>query len=102
MFGLTQASVNIGEDFFRTIATFYLIYGLSMSIKGYLEGTADMLFSGIVGISGLGIRLMCSYIVKDVFGNMVVAYAEAFSWIFLLVVFTLRYLNKTKKEHLTD
>ena len=102
MFGLTQASVNIGEDFFRTIATFYLIYGLSMSIKGYLEGTADMLFSGIVGISGLGIRLMCSYIFKDVFGNMVVAYAEAFSWIFLLGVFTLRYLNKTKKEHLTD
>ena len=69
MFGLTQASVNIGEDFFRTIAhiSSYLIYGLSMSIKGYLEGTADMLFSGIVGISGLGIRLMCSYIFKDVF-----------------------------------
>lgn len=33
---------------------------------------------------------------KPVFGNMVVAYAEAFSWIFLLAVLLLRYVVKTR------
>lgn len=100
MFGLTAESVGVGENFFRTIAVFYIIYGLSMSIKGYLEGTSDMLFSGVAGICSLGVRILCSYLFADFWGNMVVAYAEAFSWIFLLVVFALRYLNRTiRKEH---
>lgn len=94
VFGLTAESVSIGEKFFRSIAVFYIIYGLSMSIKGYLEGISDMLFSGIIGICSLGVRILCSYLFKDVFGNMVVAYAEAFSWMFLLGVFILRYLRK--------
>ena len=36
LFGLGAGAVNIGGDFFRAIAVFYVINGLGMSIKGYL------------------------------------------------------------------
>lgn len=98
IFGLAEETAAIGERFFRTIAVFYLIYGLSMSIKGYLEGNSDMIFSGAVGICSLGVRIVCSYAFAEVWGNMVVAYAEAFSWIFAAVVFALRYLCKTTRS----
>ena len=99
MFGLTVESVDIGGRFFRSIAVFYIVYGLSMSIKGYLEGISDLLFSGIVGICSLGVRIVCSYLFKNIWGNMVIAYAEAFSWIFLFILFACRYINKTRPNH---
>ena len=99
IFGLTAQSVSIGDEFFKTIALFYIVYGIGMSIKGYLEGTSDMLFSGIVGICSLGVRILCSYLFVGIFDNMVVAYAEAFSWIFLLMVFTVRFLH-TKNSNI--
>ena len=97
IFGLTTESIVIGKTFFRTIAVFYVIYGLSMSIKAYLEGTSDMLYSAGAGILSLGVRILCSYLFIDIWENMVIAYAEAFSWIFLLTVFTVRYFYKKSK-----
>ncbi len=97
MFGLTSESVAIGDEFFKTISLFYIINGVAMSIKGYLEGTCDMLFAGIMGICSLGVRIVCSYLFEGVFDNMVIAYAEAFSWVFLLLVFIMRYLSKRRK-----
>ena len=96
MFGLTVESVEIGDNFFKTISLFYIVYGVAMSIKGYLEGISDMLFSGIMGICSLCVRIICSYSFDGIFGNMVIAYAEAFSWIFLLAVFVLRCFIKKK------
>lgn len=97
MFGLTSESVAIGDEFLKTISIFYVIYGIAMSVKGYIEGTSDMLFSGIVGICSLGVRIACSYAFAGVFDNMVIAYAEAFSWVFLLLVFALRYCKRKNK-----
>lgn len=96
LFGLGAESVAIGEKFFRTIAVFYVVNGIAMSIKGYLEGISDLLFSGIMGICSLVVRIICSYAFVGIWGNMVVAYAEAFSWVFLVVVFSIRYISKVK------
>lgn len=100
----TVVAQNIGagkperaKQVFRAISRFYMIYGISMAVRGCLEGRGDMLFSGIAGILSLGVRILCSYAFKPVFGNMVVAYAEAFSWIFLLAVLLLRYVVKTRQ-----
>ena len=65
--------------------------------SGYLEGTGDMLFSVAAGVLSLLVRIACSYGFRPVFGNMVVAYAEAFSWIFLLAMFFLRYVFRQRK-----
>lgn len=97
-FGITADTAAIGREFFHSIARFYIIYGISMAVRGCLEGRGDMLFSGIAGILSLGVRILCSYAFKPVFGNMVVAYAEAFSWIFLLAVLLLRYVVKARRK----
>ena len=98
MFGLTQESVTIGGSFFRTIASFYLVYSLAMALRGYLEGMGDMIFSGAAGIAALAVRIVCSYAFADVFGRKVIAYAEAFSWLVLLGVYLLRYIWVRRRE----
>ena len=97
MFGLTEESIAIGESFFRRIAVFYIIYGLGMGIKGYLEGKSDLLFSAVAGISALGVRIICSYLFAGIWENMVIAYAEGISWLYLLAVFAIRYKWKTER-----
>ena len=98
LFGLTLDTVEIGRAFFYGIAPFYIVFGLSMAIRGYLEGCGDMLFSGLAGVSFLVVRIICSYALDDMFGNMVIAYAEAIAWVFLLALVSLRYLQKSKKS----
>ncbi|MDL2236029.1 MATE family efflux transporter [Christensenellaceae bacterium OttesenSCG-928-L17] len=94
MFGLTASSVAIGKSFFHAIAGFYVVYGASMAMRGYLEGTGDMLFSGLCVLFALLVRIAASYLFAAHFGNMVVAYAEAFSWFVLLALYISRYLQK--------
>lgn len=90
MFGLTPESVEIGRQFFIRLASFYAVYGLAMAVRGYLEGLGDMTFSGAAGIAALLVRIAASYAFAGVFGRMVIAYAEAFSWMVLLVLYLLR------------
>ncbi len=92
MFGLSAEAAAIGTAFFRSIASCYLIYGLAMAMRGYLEGTGDLLFSGIAGIASLGVRITASYLFAAQFGNRVIGYAEAFSWAVLLLIYFTRLL----------
>lgn len=102
IFGLTPEAVTIGGKFFRTIASFYVVYALATVFRGYLEGTGDMLFSGIVGVAALAVRIVSSYAFRDLCGNMVIAYAEAFSWAVLLIIYIVRYLFKKKPDDYND
>ena len=97
MFGLTQTSVEIGKEFFRAIASFYLVFGLAMAVRGYLEGKGDMVFSGIAGLISLFVRIAASYALAERFGNMVIAYAEALSWVVLLGIYLLRFYYMKRK-----
>lgn len=98
MFGLQEESVLIGRSFFRTIASCYIVFGLAMSVRGYLEGAGDLLFTGIVGILALGVRIAVSYMFAERFGNMVIGYAEAFSWAFMLVIYMFRFFRRTERQ----
>ncbi len=98
IFGLTAESVAIGGRFFRTLASFYVVFGLATAFRSYLEGLGDMAFSGAVGIFALGVRIVCSYAFEERMGRMVIAYAEAFSWAVLLGLYVLRCLWKIKKQ----
>lgn len=90
IFGLTPESVAIGKEFFRTVSTCYLVYGLAMTVKGYLEGTGDMVFSGLASILSLMMRILFSYAFVKWTGRAVIAYAEMFSWVVLLGLCLLR------------
>lgn len=96
MFGLTPESVEIGRRFFVRLASFYVVYGLAMAVRGYLEGMGDMTFSGMAGIASLLVRIAASYAFAGMFGSMVIAYAEAFAWVVLLGLYLLRYAWKRR------
>ena len=98
MFGLTPESVEIGRQFFIRLASFYMVYGLAMAVRGYLEGLGDMTFSGAAGIAALLVRIAASYALAGVFGRMVIAYAEAISWLVLLGLYLLRYAWKSRSR----
>ena len=98
LFGLEEATVAIGRGFFNRVAAFYIVYGLAMAFRGALEGRGDMLYSGIAGILFLVVRIIGSYAMDDIFGNMVIAWAEAIAWIFLLLEFVVRYWYRTRRE----
>lgn len=96
MFGLSGDTVLIGRSFFRGLSTFYVVFGLSMALRGFIEGRGDMLASGLLGISSLVVRIIMSYVMKPFFGNMTIAYAEAVAWIYQLIVYFIRF-RKVRK-----
>lgn len=94
MFGVTKESALIGRSFFRGIAGFYIVFGTATAMRGYMEGKGDVLFSSMIGIVSLGLRIVLSYTLVPFFGNMVIAYAEAIAWSFMLILYIARFLTK--------
>lgn len=90
MFGVTPQAAQIGADFFRCLGAFYVVFGLCTAMRGYLEGMGDVVFSGAISIASLAVRIVLSYALRDVYGNMVIAWAEAYAWCFMLIIYLLR------------
>lgn len=98
IFGAGQKAIAIGDNFFRRIASFYLVYGLATAVRSYLEGIGDVVYSSFAGIVSLITRIIFSYALVPIFSNMVIAYAEAFSWIVLLLLYMIRFIWKEWKN----
>ena len=102
-FGAGPEAVEIGRDFFRSLSSFYLIYGLATSLRSYLEGTGDVVYSSASGILSLAVRIGASYAFVLFFGNMVIAYAEGFSWCALFSLYVFPYgVEAERTGHFKD
>lgn len=97
LFGVTEQAAAQGAEFFSNIAGFYLIYGLAMSLRGFLEGLGDVLYSSLAGIGALGLRIALSYALAPWAGWRIIAWAEAVSWTVMLVLYWARYLTKGRR-----
>ena len=102
MFGVGPEAEEIGKCFFQQIAGFYVAYGLAMALRGYLEGIGKVFYSSMAGIAALLFRIVVSYALAGLFGNMVIAYAEAFSWIVMLILYGIRLLWKKPVDYGRD
>ncbi len=98
MFGVGPEATEIGRGFFQRIASFYVVYGMATAVRGYLEGLGDVMYSSAAGIASLVFRIAASYALASFFGNMVIAYAEAFSWGLLLALYLFRLLWKLHRQ----
>lgn len=94
MFGVTDEAARIGADFFRCLGSFYVVFGLSTAIRGYLEGVGDVVFSGLNGALMLVTRIALSYLLVSFYGNMVIAWAEAYAWCLMLAMYVWRAWRK--------
>ncbi len=97
LFGAGEEVVAIGTNFFRSIAVFYVIYGIAMACRGYIEGLGEVMYSSIIGVTALAVRIINSYALKGIFDNMVIAYAEGISWALLMLMFIVRIIIRHKK-----
>ena len=99
VFGVSSQSAQIGGRFFYILGWFYLIFGLSMAMRGYIEGKGEVLYSSAIALLSLCVRIILTYTMESRFNNMTIAYAEAFSWCFLFILYALRliYMNKAEK-----
>lgn len=85
LFHLNGEAIEAGQCFFHIITRFYVFYGIAVAIKGYLEGKGDVIFSGMASVLTLGVRILLSYGLRGWYGTGIIAYAEVFSWLFLLL-----------------
>ena len=97
LFGAGAEAVSIGDSFFRRIALFYLIFGLANAVRGYLEGMGDVVYSSLAGMASLVCRIILSYTLVVFFANMVIAWAEALSWVLLLLLYVVRAVWKERQ-----
>lgn len=96
LFGAGGEAVAIGHDFFLRIASFYWAFGLATAFRGYIEGLGDVLWSSCAGIAALAFRIAASYALVPFFGNMSIAFAEAFQWLLLLALYAARAAHNKK------
>ena len=65
-----------------------------MTIRGYLEGIGDVVYSSVAGILALISRILFSCWFAASCGNMIIAYAEAASWGVMLMLYVGRVMRK--------
>ncbi|MDU4960701.1 MAG: MATE family efflux transporter [Sporomusaceae bacterium] len=97
MFGVTEESAAIGKTFFSIIAPFYLLFGIATAVRSFLEGVGDVVFTGIVSIAALGVRVLLTYTLSAQYGNSIIALAEGLSWAALLLMCLIRFVWKHRK-----
>ena len=97
LFGAGPEAVSIGDAFFRRIACFYVVFGLANAVRSYLEGMGDVVYSSLAGMASLVCRIILSYTLVVFFANMVIAWAEALSWVLLLLLYVLRAVWKERR-----
>lgn len=98
LFGAGSGAVKTGSAFFLRIACFYPVYGLATAFRSYLEGKGDLLYSSMAGVTALAVRIIASYAMVSFCGNMVIAYAEMLSWICLLIMYLLRFVQNFMRK----
>ena len=87
LFGIEAESVVIGKAFFRALAMFYVLFSVSVAIRGYIQGIGDVNFTTVVGMSSLAVRIAMSYLLRPLLGNMVIAWAEVISWWYMFAMY---------------
>ena len=96
-FGVTGEALQIGKSFFRDLSVFYVLFGIATVLRSVLEGTGDITYCSVIGITVLGIRIAFSYILRPVFAERAIAFAEGIAWICLLVFMVVRVICKSNK-----
>ena len=69
---------------------------MTTAFRGYLEGRGDLVYSSIAGMVSLAVRILASYAMAPYFGNMSIAYAEMLSWVWLLVMYLVRFVRNRR------
>ena len=99
IFGVTGEALGIGRQFFRDLSVFYLFFGVSMVLRSVLEGVGDIACSSAIGIGMLAVRILFSYLLRPIFAERTIAFAEGFAWMLMLLALIWR-IDQHRKKHI--
>ena len=92
-------SLAIGTQFFRDLSIFYIFFGVSMVLRSVLEGVGDITCASLIGIGMLVVRIFFSYLLRPIFAERTIAFAEGFAWILMLCAFIWRIVHQHRRKH---
>jgi len=97
LFGVTGQALEIGQEFFRDLSIFYTFFGISVVLRSFLEGIGDIAYASGVGIGFLALRIGFSYLLRPLFAQRTIAFAEGIAWIMMLLALWIRYFLKKRQ-----
>lgn len=97
IFGIEPEAVEIGRRFFRSIALYYFLFGLATALRGAAEGNGKVIYSGIVAVLTLSVRIGLSFLMAERLGNMTIAHAEGLSWLFMVLCYMPYFMLRIRK-----
>ena len=97
LFGVGPEATEIGKHYFINVAKFYLFFGLTSALRGYIEGIGRVFVSSMIGILALAARITLSYGLAPSLGNMSIAYSEGLQFILMFTLYLAYFIFVIKK-----
>jgi len=97
LFGVSRQAAQMGQTLLIAFSLFYPLFGIYNCICAYLQGIGDTRYAAIINITGLGVRIALSYLLRASVGYTIIAYAEIAAWIgagVFLIAGCYRHLNR--------
>ena len=93
LFGVEGEALSLGIKHLRFIAPFYICFAAYMPTVAVLTGSGDVYFSTCVTLSGLGMRVLATYVFYYLFRFEFASlyYAVPLGWLLLLVMAVIRF-----------
>lgn len=88
--------INIGMEYLKVVAPFYLLIGFLFMFYGYFRGMGELHISLILTIGSLGTRVLIAYLLSKLWGRLGIWMAIPIGWALadLMGVYFYRMVNK--------
>ncbi|MCR4611842.1 MAG: MATE family efflux transporter [Lachnospiraceae bacterium] len=88
IFGVEAQTASIGIMYFQIMSVFYYIpFGAESAFRGTIEGNGNVMYSTIVGVAAIVVRIGFSFIFAGSMGNAVIAHAEGVGYILMIACY---------------
>ncbi|MCD8088617.1 MAG: MATE family efflux transporter [Oscillospiraceae bacterium] len=95
LFNMNEAATAIGVEYLRTLAAFFLIFGVMYITNGVLQGSGDVIYPTIASMTSLITRIIAANIMATfpAIGYRCIFYATPIGWALGALIVWIRYLT---------
>lgn len=86
MFSTGETTLSEGARYFRIMAFFYILPGLTNGIQGFFRGVKHMKITLALTLIQISVRVLVTYLLLDAMGIAGIAYACAAGWLAMMAV----------------
>ncbi|MCD8116862.1 MAG: MATE family efflux transporter [Oscillospiraceae bacterium] len=100
LFNMNEAATAIGVEYLRTLAAFFLIFGVMYITNGVLQGSGDVIYPTVASMTSLLTRIIAANIMATfpAIGYRCIFYATPIGWFLGALIVWIRYLSGRWKD----